>query len=50
MEPYKAACSAVFIHSKAGEAAAEEVGTRAMLPEDLIIYLPGAYEDAGWGS
>lgn len=49
MEPYKAACSAVFIHSKAGEAAANEVGTRAMLPADLIAYLPGAYMDAGWG-
>lgn len=49
MEPYKAACSAVYIHSKAGEAAAEEIGTRAMLPADLIEYLPCAYEDAGWG-
>ena len=49
MEPYKAACSAVFIHSKAGQAAANEVGTRTMLPTDLIIYLPGAYMDAGWG-
>ena len=49
MEPYKAACSAVYIHSKAGEAAANEVGTRAMLPADLIVYLPGAYMDAGWG-
>ena len=49
MEPYKAACSAVYIHSKAGEAAANEAGTRAMLPSDLIVYLPDAYMDAGWG-
>ena len=49
MEPYKAACSAVYIHSKAGEAAANEVGTRSMLPSDLAVYLPGAYMDAGWG-
>ena len=49
MEPYKAACSAVYIHSKAGEAAANEVGTRAMLPADLTVYLPGAYMDARWG-
>lgn len=49
MEPYKAACSAVYIHSKAGEAAADEVGTRSMLPSDLAVYLPGAYMDAGWG-
>ncbi|MBR4915241.1 MAG: NAD(P)H-hydrate dehydratase [Clostridiales bacterium] len=48
MEPYKAACSAVYIHSKAGEAAADEVGTRAMLPADLIVYLPEAYINAGW--
>ena len=49
MEPYKAACSAVYIHSKAGEAAANETGTRAMIPSDLIAYLPDAYMDAGWG-
>ena len=49
MEPYKAACSAVYIHSKAGEAAANETGTRAMMPSDLIAYLPDAYMDAGWG-
>ena len=49
MEPYKAACSAVFIHSKAGEAAADTIGTRAMLPADLIVYLPDAYMNAGWG-
>ena len=49
MEPYKAACSAVFIHSKAGKAAADDAGARAMLPSDLIVYLPEAYLDAGWG-
>ena len=49
MEPYKAACSAVYIHSKAGAAAADEVGVRSMLPSDLVAYLPGAYMDAGWG-
>lgn len=49
MEPYKAACSAVYIHSKAAEAAANEVGVRSMLPSDLAVYLPGAYMDAGWG-
>ena len=49
MEPYKAACSAVFIHSKAGEIAADDIGARAMLPADLLVYLPEAYTDAGWG-
>jgi NAD(P)H-hydrate epimerase len=48
MEPYKAACSAVYIHSKAGAAAADDVGARYMLPEDLIIYLPDGYTEAGW--
>ncbi len=48
MEPYKAACSAVFIHSEAGRAAAETAGRRAMLPADLIVYLPEAYMNAGW--
>lgn len=48
MEPYKAACSAVYIHSKAGAAAADDVGARYMLPEDLIIYLPDGYSEAGW--
>ena len=48
MEPYEAACSAVYIHSKAGAAAAEETGARYMLPEDLIIYLPDGYSEAGW--
>lgn len=48
MEPYKAAASAVYIHSKTGEIAAEEVGARYMLPEDLIIYLPEGYQEAGW--
>lgn len=48
MEPYKAACSAVYIHSKAGAAAADDVGARYMLPEDIIIYLPDGYSEAGW--
>ena len=48
VEPYKAACAAVFIHSKAGESAADELGVRMMLPEDLIVYLPDGYSEAGW--
>ena len=50
MEPYKAACSAVFIHSAAGEAAAEDLGKRAMLPTDLEFYFRDAYREAGWES
>ena len=48
MEPYKAAVSAVYIHSKTGEIAAQETGARYMIPEDLIIYLPEGYQEAGW--
>ena len=48
MEPYKAACSAVFIHSKAGRAAADDIGERYMLPTDLLNYLPEGYQEAGW--
>ena len=48
MEPYKAACSAVYIHSKAGMAAADDLGARYMLPSDLLNYLPEGYQEAGW--
>ena len=48
MEPYKAACSAVFIHSKAGRAAAGDIGERCMLPTDILNYLPEGYQEAGW--
>lgn len=48
MEPFKAACSAVYIHSKAGEAAKEDIGVRAMIPTDLLIYLDEGYIQAGW--
>ncbi len=48
MEPYKAACSAVFIHSRAGRAAADDLGVRYMLPTDLLNYLPEGYQEAGW--
>lgn len=48
MEPFKAACSAVFIHSKAGEAAKDDIGERAMIPTDLLFYLPEGYIQAGW--
>ena len=48
MEPYKAACSAVFIHSKAGRAAAEDTDVRYMLPTDILNYLPEGYLEAGW--
>ena len=48
MDPVKAAYSAVFIHSKAGEAAKEDIGVRAMIPADLLFYLPEGFIQAGW--
>ena len=48
MDPLEAVCSAVFIHSKAGEAAKEDIGVRAMIPTDLILYLEEGYIQAGW--
>ena len=48
MEPYKAAVSAVFIHSKAGEAAIKELGIRSVLPSDFIRYLTTGFDKAGW--
>ena len=48
MDPCEAACSAVFIHSAAGEAAAEDLGVRSMLPTDLEFYFRDAYREAGW--
>lgn len=48
MEPCRAACSAVYIHSMAGRAAADDIGERYMLPTDLLNYLPEGYQEAGW--
>lgn len=36
MEPAEAAAAAVWIHGKAGDAAAAQKGTRSMLPSDMI--------------
>lgn len=46
--PENAACAAVRIHSNAGMLAAEDYGTRAMLPSDLEDFFPEAFERAGW--
>ena len=36
MDPVKAAVAAIWIHGKAGDIAAREMGQRAMLPSDMI--------------
>lgn len=39
--------SAVWLHGKAGDIAAKEKGAVAMLPSDLISFLPKAYMETG---
>ncbi len=48
VSPAEAACAAVRIHSNAGMLAAQDYGTRAMLPSDLEDFFPEAFEKAGW--
>ena len=36
VEPYAAACAAVWLHGCAGDRAAQELGEVSMLPSDLI--------------
>lgn len=48
VSPEEAACAAVRIHSNAGMLAAQDYGTRAMLPSDLEDFFPEAFEKAGW--
>ena len=46
--PAEAAVCAVHLHGAAGDLAAERLGSRAMLPRDLLDDLPGAYRRCGW--
>ena len=39
MDLYDAACAAVTLHAAAGDVAAEELGQRFMLPQDIILAL-----------
>lgn len=48
MNPSDAATSAVYIHATAGDIAKDEIGRRAMTPEDIVLSLPLAYEKIGW--
>ena len=42
MEPFRAACTAVWLHGRAGDLAAAELGEYSMTPSDLIAHLSGA--------
>lgn len=42
VEPYAAACAAVWLHGRAGDRAAQELGEVSMLPADLIGQIAAA--------
>jgi ADP-dependent NAD(P)H-hydrate dehydratase / NAD(P)H-hydrate epimerase len=46
MDPFHAACAGVFVHSRAGQLAAEEIGTEGVIARDVIELLPRALSDA----
>lgn len=43
-DPFKSACSGVYIHALAGDIAKEKFGEISMLPTDIIDCLPEAYK------
>ena len=43
MTPIEAAIAGVFIHGMTGDLAAEGYTTRAMIPTDMISFLPKAF-------
>lgn len=46
MEPFAAACAAVFIHARAGQLAAHRIGSEGVIARDVIESLPGALREA----
>lgn len=46
-DPFKSACSGVYIHALAGDIAKEKLGEISMLPTDIIECLPDAYKEFG---
>lgn len=43
MEPFAACCAAAFLHGRAGDLAARELGERGMTPSDLLERIPRAF-------
>ena len=43
MDGYEAACAAVYIHSEAGDMAAEVLSEHSMLATDIIARLPEVF-------
>lgn len=46
-DPFKAACTAAYLHGKSGDAAASVLGIRSMTATDLIKYLPEVLQEHG---
>jgi hydroxyethylthiazole kinase-like uncharacterized protein yjeF len=42
MDPFTAACAGVFVHARAGQAAARRIGTEGVIARDVIEALPEA--------
>ncbi len=45
MDPFQAACAAVFVHARAGQLAAREIGSEGVIASDVIGRLPAALRD-----
>jgi hydroxyethylthiazole kinase-like uncharacterized protein yjeF len=49
MDPFTAACAGVFVHARAGQLAAHEIGDEGVIASDVIGLLPRARADGGAG-
>ena len=45
VEPFMSALCGVYIHGRAGDIAAEKLSKTAMLPRDIVSYLPDVYKE-----
>ena len=47
LEPFRAACAGVLVHARAGQLAANRIGTEGVIASDVIEALPRAFADTG---
>ncbi len=45
MDPFHAACAAVYVHARAGQLAARQIGSEGVIASDVIGRLPAALRD-----
>jgi NAD(P)H-hydrate epimerase len=45
LSAFDAACLAVYVHGRAGDLAAQDLGQVAMIASDLLNYLPAAMKE-----